>query len=132
MPDSARPTPPAATRIARRIRLEEFAVMVSIGIHEAERQAPQRVLIDVEIELADAWHGEGDRIDRALDYDFLRRAILGLVAGRHFNLQETLAGEILKACLAEGGIRRVRVATRKPDIYPDCKSIGFEIEAVVG
>jgi dihydroneopterin aldolase len=132
MNDRARPPAETPVRTVRRIRLEEFAVMVSIGIHEPERRAPQRVLIDIDIELADAWHGEGDRIERALDYDFLRQAILGIVKGRHFNLQETLAAEILQACLAQGGMRRVRVATRKPDIYPDCRSIGFEIEATVG
>jgi hypothetical protein len=28
-------------------------------------------------------------------------------------------------------LKRVKVWTRKPDVYPDCKSIGFEIEAEV-
>lgn len=115
--------------IARRILLEDFAVDVSIGIHDFERAAPQKVLVSVLLELGEDWRDPADRIEHALDYDFLRSGILELVKNRHFNLQETLCREILDLCLARPGIRRVRVSTRKPDVYPDCRSIGFELEA---
>jgi len=72
-----------------------------------------------------------DRIEDALDYDFIRAGIMSIVKNRHFNLQETLCQEILELCLGRGGIRRAKVSTRKPDVYPDCKSIGFEMEAEV-
>ncbi len=115
--------------VTRRILLEDFSVDASIGIHESERAAPQRVLVSVMLELSEQWRDPADRIEQALDYDFLRSGILALVGGRHFNLQETLCQEILALCLKHKGIRRVRVTTRKPDVYPDCKSIGFELEA---
>jgi hypothetical protein len=35
----------------------------------------------------------------------------------------------LELCLQRGGVQRAKVSTRKPDVYPDCKSIGFEMEA---
>jgi dihydroneopterin aldolase len=123
--------PPAMTVLARRIRLEELRVPVSIGVHDFERDAPQIVLVSVELELADDWVDPKDRIEHALDYDFLRGGIVALVKNRHFNLQETLCEEILALCLERPGLKRVKVSTRKPDIYPDCKSIGFEIEAAV-
>ena len=124
--------PAAKIALARRIRLEDFRIPVSIGIHDFERDAPQIVIVNVELELAADWRDPGDSIERALDYDFLRNGIVALVAGRHFNLQETLCQEILQLCLERPGLRRVTVSTRKPDVYPDCKSIGFEIEAVIG
>jgi dihydroneopterin aldolase len=114
---------------ARRIRLEEFSLRASIGIHPEEKTARQRVLVTVELEVTAIHAGKGDRIDRALDYDFLRREIAALAKDRHYNLQETLAEDIARLCLARRGVRGVRVATSKPDVYPDCKSIGFEIEA---
>jgi dihydroneopterin aldolase len=123
-------TPPAT--ITRRIRLEDFRVPVSIGIHDFEREGPQTVLVSVVLEFGDEWSDPGDSVERALDYDFLRDGIVALVKDRHFNLQETLCEEILKLCLARPGLRRVKVWTRKPDVYPDCKSIGFEIEAEIG
>ena len=124
--------PPAKIALARRIRLEDFRLPISIGIHDFERNGPQDVLVTVELELSADWQDPGDKIEHALDYDFLRNGIVALVKNRHFNLQETLAQEILKLCLAQRGLRRVKVSTRKPDVYPDCKSIGFEVEATIG
>jgi dihydroneopterin aldolase len=123
--------PPAKIALTRRILLEDFRVPISIGIHEFERGGPQPVLVNVMLEFGDDWVDPGDRIEHALDYDFLREGIVALVQNRHFNLQETLAEEILKLCLERPGLKRVKVWTRKPDVYPDCKSIGFEIEAEV-
>jgi dihydroneopterin aldolase len=115
----------------RRIRLEGFRLPVSIGIHDFERAAPQIVVVDVELELAADWPDPGDRIEHALDYDFLRDGIAALVRGRHFNLQETLCQEILALCLSRKGLARIKVSTRKPDVYPDCDGIGYEIDAAV-
>ncbi len=123
---NAKPKKPSLTR---RIILEDYRLPVSIGIHDFERSAPQMVLVNVELELADAMPDPRDRIEDALDYDFIRAGIMSIVKNRHFNLQETLCREILELCLARGGVRRVKVSTRKPDVYPDCESIGFEMEA---
>ena len=117
--------------LVRRILLEDFRIAASIGIHDFERDAPQMVIVNVTLELAADWRDPGDRIEHALDYDFLRDGIAALVKDRHYNLQETLCREILEFCLARPGLRRVKVSTRKPDVYPDCKSIGFEIEAEI-
>ena len=117
--------------ITRRIILEDYRLPVSIGIHDFERSAPQMVVVNVELELSDAMPDPRDRIEDALDYDFIRAGIMSIVKNRHFNLQETLCQEILELCLGRGGIRRAKVSTRKPDVYPDCKSIGFEMEAEV-
>jgi dihydroneopterin aldolase len=122
----------SAPALTRRILLEDFRIPVSIGIHDFERDAPQMVIVNVTLELAADWRDPDDRIEHALDYDFLRAGIAALVKDRHFNLQETLCREILDFCLRRPGLARIRVSTRKPDVYPDCKSIGFEIEAAIG
>jgi len=115
--------------LTRRILLEDFRLPVSIGIHDFERSAPQMVVVNVELELSDEMPDPRDRIEDALDYDFIRAGIMANIKNRHFNLQETLCQEILELVLRRGGIRRAKVSTRKPDVYPDCKSIGFEMEA---
>ena len=118
--------------IRKRLFLEDFEVLASIGIHPAEREARQRVLVNVTIELAEeAWPAE-DSIGEVLDYDFLRIEIGKLVADRHFNLQETLCQAILDRITRRDGVRRVRVSTRKTDVYPDCRSVGCEIDWVAG
>ena len=49
------------------------------------------------------------------------------VARGHIQLQETLADDILQAMLAHPGVRAARVATEKPDVYPDCAAVGVEV-----
>ena len=62
--------------------------------------------------------GGSDDIGAVVDYDFVREGVLGLVAARHFNLQEALCGEILDLCLRQTGVLGAVVQTNKPDVYP--------------
>lgn len=111
----------------QRIFLRNFAIACSIGIHESERARPQRILLNIDLYVEPDGGTEGDDIRRVVDYDFLRDEIFRLVAGRHFNLQETLAREIGAICLARPGVLGARIATEKPDIYPDCEAVGLEM-----
>jgi dihydroneopterin aldolase len=48
----------------------------------------------------------------------------------HIHLQETLADDVLKLMLAHPHVRAARVSTEKPDVYPDCESVGCEVFAM--
>jgi dihydroneopterin aldolase len=111
------------------ILLSGFEIMASIGIHDFELAAPQRLLIDVEIEMEGTERPAEDEIGAVLDYDFLRSEITRLVSERHYKLQETLCHDIAQICLAKDAARRVMVYSRKPDVYPDCQSVGFRLTA---
>ncbi|MEC8775329.1 MAG: dihydroneopterin aldolase [Pseudomonadota bacterium] len=117
--------------LQRRIFLRDYEIIASIGIHEFERQNPQRIIVDVSLDLANDMPPDTaeDRIETVLDYDFLRDRIREIVEGRHFNLQETLCAEILTTCLQPNKVLAARVSTRKPDVYPDCDSVGVEMES---
>ena len=112
---------------ARRIFLKNFETRLSIGIHEFEKQAKQRVIVNVDLYLDADGKVERDHIDETVDYDFVRREIVGLAASSHFNLQETFCERILAICLARPGVVAARVSSEKLDVYPDCESVGFEI-----
>ncbi|WP_298264864.1 dihydroneopterin aldolase [Acidocella sp.] len=107
--------------------LRGFAVQASIGIHDFERAAPQRLLIDIELTLDDAAPPDADVIGHVLDYDFLRQETTALLARRHYDLQETLCHDIAAFCLARPQVRAVMVYSRKPDVYPDCESVGYRL-----
>ena len=57
----------------------------------------------------------------------MRNGILALAAGPGFALQETLVEAVAALCLADPRVRRVRVRSVKPDVYPDA-AVGCEIE----
>ncbi len=111
---------------ARRIFMRDFILPVSIGIYDFERAKPQRIVLNIDLYLDDQPVAR-DAIDAVLDYDFLRREITALVASQHFNLQETLVERIIDLCLAKACVSAARVSSAKPDIYPDCAAIGFEL-----
>jgi dihydroneopterin aldolase len=118
-----------ATRLgrARRIFLKNFETRVSMGIHDFEKQTRQRVVVNVDLYLDPDGTIERDHISETVDYDFVRREVVKLADGGHFHLQETFCERILAVCLAKPGVIAVRVSSEKPDVYPDCESVGFEI-----
>jgi dihydroneopterin aldolase len=107
------------------ILLEGLEVTMGLGIHPEERAAPQRVMVDVEMECAYPAVPE-DRIDAVVDYDFLRESVRTLSQGSHIELQETLCEEIARLALGDPRVQRVRVRSMKIDIYPDAR-IGCEV-----
>jgi len=111
----------------RAIYLRGFSLTCSIGIHDFEKTAPQRIVVNIELYLRPAPPARGDSIAEVLDYDFLRHRITELAAGRHFNLQETLLDGILAICLEPAMVAGARVSTEKPDVYPDCSAVGLEV-----
>lgn len=112
---------------SRKIVLDEYCVAADIGFHDFEVGAKQRLLVTVEVWVDEASFPTDDRPVGAWDYDFLRSEIGALIEGRRFNLQETAAREIYDLVAARRGVTGLRVATRKPDIYPDCAGVGVEI-----
>ena len=85
------------------------------------------VTVDVEID-ADAFAAE-DSEAAAWNYDFLRTEIQRLASGRRFNLQETFARAVYDLVAARQGVTGLRVATRKPDVYSDCRAVGVELSS---
>lgn len=119
---------PAALRPkTRKIVLEDFCLDLDIGFHEFEVGNPQRLLLTAEVWVDEVSFAAGDEEEHAWDYDFLRTEIGALVAGRRFNLQETLVREIYDLIAARRGVTALRVSARKPDIYPDCAGVGVEL-----
>ena len=112
-----------------RILLDRLEVTTDIGFHDFEVGAPQRLLVTVEIWLDDLDPPADDDPAGAWDYDYLRREIRALAAERRYNLQETLAHRIFDRLAALHGVKALRVATSKPDIYPDARGVGVEISS---
>lgn len=111
----------------RKIVLEDFTLPVDIGFHAFEIGSPQRLSVTVEVWVEAAYFEAEDDQSRAWDYDFLRTEIGRLAEGRRFNLQETFVWEVYELVAARRGVIKLRVTTRKPDIYPDCGGVGVDL-----
>jgi dihydroneopterin aldolase len=121
--------PPSLAPRTRKIVLEDYELPVDIGFHDFEIGNPQRLFVTVEVWLDDASFPEDDDAASAWNYDFMRTEIGRLALSRRYNLQETLARAIYDLVAARRGVTALRVATRKPDIYPDCKGVGVDLSS---
>jgi dihydroneopterin aldolase len=111
----------------RKIVLQDYVLDLDIGFHEFEMGNPQRLVVTVEVWIDEASFAQDDTAASAWDYDFLRTEIGTLAASRRYNLQETLARAIYDLVAARRGVTALRVSTRKPDIYPDCRGVGVDL-----
>jgi 7,8-dihydroneopterin aldolase/epimerase/oxygenase len=112
----------------RRLFLRDYSVRIDIGVHDFEKEAPQRVLINVDLYVPMAASTpKADQLAEVLDYDFIRSSVQARVSRGHIQLQETLADDLLAMMLAHPQVRAARVTTAKPDVYPDCAAVGVEV-----
>lgn len=115
-------------RDCRRLFLRNYEVMINIGVHDFEKKAEQRVLINVDLFIPlELSTPKADQLSEVVDYDFMRETIANRVSKGHIHLQETLCDDVVKAMLTHPRVRAARVSTMKPDVYPDCEGVGVEV-----
>jgi dihydroneopterin aldolase len=121
-------TPDSLLATCRRVFLRNYEVWINIGVHDFEKRAEQRVIINVDlyVPLAVSTPKE-DELAEVVDYDFIRRTVAQRLSTGHIHLQETLCDDLLRAMLAHPRVQAARVSTAKPDVYPDCEAVGVEV-----
>lgn len=113
------------------IVVRNLEILLSIGVHDREKVAPQRLLVSVEATIPGD-RDEGDDVGSTLDYDRICDFIRSLSLRPHVELQETVARRVLEFTLALPGVSRARVETRKPDIFDDCDYVGVRLSGGCG
>jgi dihydroneopterin aldolase len=94
----------------------------NLGILEHERNAPQPIQVDAELNLgAQPLLPHDDDINRVLDYRKVRQIIIAECTAVHVNLLETLIGKLANRLLQLPGVIGVRVKIVKLEIFDDCE-----------
>ena len=112
----------------RHVFVSNLEVLTIIGVHDAEKRAPQRVVVTVDLNVRETGPTRTDRLVVVLDYAEVVRLVERLTRQGHVNLLETLAERIAEGCLADSRVLAVRVRLEKPDVIPNARSVGIEIE----
>jgi len=98
------------------IRLEGLSVFGHHGARPYEKEAGQRLEVDLELIPTDARAEASDKLADAVDYDMLYRTVREVVEGRSFHLLETLAATVADTILERFAIRRVQVRIAKQNL----------------
>lgn len=112
----------------RRVFVQDFELIGSVGVYEHERRYQQRVVVSADLDIRDDYDGSSDELGAVYDYDHAIRAIRDTVESGHFNLLETLAERIAATCLEPREVLGVRIRIVKPDVLIACRAVGIEIE----
>jgi dihydroneopterin aldolase len=86
------------------------------GVHEDERERGQHFLFDVELEVGE--RGSSDRLEDAVDYVEVARAVREVSDARRYALLEALASAVADELERRFSPGRVRVRVRKPEVRP--------------
>ena len=92
------------------------------GAYAEEKERGQPFLFDIELDVGE--RGADDRLESAVDYAEVAKAVAQLSDGHRFDLLEALASAVADELFSRFDARRVRVRVRKPEVRP----AGFEVE----
>jgi 7,8-dihydroneopterin aldolase/epimerase/oxygenase len=109
----------AATQI---LSLEGLRFDANLGILDHERDGPQPIRVDAQLNLGtQQLLPRDDDIMHVLDYRKVRRIIIDECTAEHVNLLESLIGKLANRLMQLPGVVGVRVRIVKLAIFDDCE-----------
>lgn len=112
-----------------RVGIRDLILSMSIGVHDFERAAPQRVSVSVALALDYPDGGFADaQYRKVFCYETLVGRIRELAAAGHVILVETFAERIADLALEDRRVISVTVTVEKCAVLDDCAGVGATIE----
>jgi dihydroneopterin aldolase len=112
----------------RHVFVRDLELMALIGIYEHEKRDPQRVIVNIDLSVKEGSGPKDDDISHVVSYEIVVKKVEAIIAEGHTNLVETLCEKIAASCLRDKRVVAARVRVEKPDIIPNARSVGVEIE----
>ena len=104
--------------------IKGLAIRAHVGVGAPERRAPQTVIVDAEIRLADPTITR-DHMSASVNYAVVVRLIEETAIMEHAVLLETLAERIASHLLEDARVAEVTLTITKPRKLPNCEAVGI-------
>lgn len=121
------PLPRSANAPQRKVFLKGLLLDAYIGAYAHEQGAPQKVRIDLEIDVIEPAEPAADRLEDVVCYNKLTQGIKAIVAEGHIRLVETLAERVADLTLSHPMVLSVSVRVEKPAAIAEAESAGVEV-----
>ena len=108
------------------ISIVDLEVFYRIGVPDAERAQPQRLLLTVEMDFDFAAAAKSDAIADTIDYFAVSQRLLKFGDGREWKLIEKLAADIADTILAEFKPQSVTVEVKK-FVIPQARHVAVSL-----
>ena len=110
------------------ILIRDLSARGIIGINDWEREKAQEILINLWLYIDLRRAGASDLINETISYSSVAKKVRAHAESAARLTVEALATDLAKLCLAEPGVRRVRVQVEKPGAVRFTRSVGVVIE----
>jgi dihydroneopterin aldolase len=109
-----------------KISIVDLEVFYRVGVPDAERARPQRLLLTVEMESDFSAASKSDGIADTIDYFAVSQRLLKFGEGRSWRLIEKLAADIAGAILSEFKPQSVTVEVKK-FVIPQARHVSVSL-----
>ncbi len=109
-----------------RIAIVDLEVFYCVGVTEAERAKPQRLLITIDMQFDFSAAGLSDRIEKTIDYFEVAQDLLKFGEGRSWKLLEKLVTNIADRVLSSYGAQSVFVEAKKFP-FPEARYVSVSL-----
>jgi dihydroneopterin aldolase len=98
------------------VEIRDLRVFGRHGVHDDERERGQDFVFDVELDVGE--RGESDRVEDAVDYVQVARAVQEVSDAQQYALLEALASAVADELERRFSPERTYVRVRKPEVRP--------------
>jgi FolB domain-containing protein len=104
------------------IHIIGLRIGANLGILDFEREGPQPIQVDAEINLGpQALVSRDSDIGHVLDYRRIRQIIIDECTAEHTDILEALVAKLCTRLMKLPGVKGIRVKVNKLEIFPDCQ-----------
>ena len=96
------------------VKIEAVETQAVIGVYEFEWEAPQPLILDLELSTDFNRAFASDALNDALNYDAITRTVCAFCEQSRYELLEALAGGIIRTVMDEYPVDKVGIKIRKP------------------
>jgi D-erythro-7,8-dihydroneopterin triphosphate epimerase len=111
-----------------KIRIHNLRLRTLIGFNPEERVKRQDIVINAEIAYSLSDGVFEDRVEHALNYKAVTKAIIGHVEDGQFLLLEKLVADVLEICSADPSVQHAAVTIEKPHALRFADSVSLTLE----
>jgi D-erythro-7,8-dihydroneopterin triphosphate epimerase len=110
------------------IRITNLRLRTFIGFNDEEREKQQDVVVNIEIEHEIDPAAFDDRVEAALNYKTITKAVISHIETGRFLLLERLVNDVLAICSTDPAVTCAKVTIDKPHALRFADSVSVTLE----
>ena len=114
-------------RYNKKIIIKDLVLLLSVGIHQFEKEKKQNVKFNIEITTDPNLKPD---VKTIVNYERVINEIKKLTEKKHFELLESLSEAIFDEIFKNKKIKKIKLKIEKLDIIKETESVGIEVEKI--